>query len=128
MGSQICTKLRILLPSLSQGTGGADRGHGADLIYWEWAAGRVFNAGTTNYTGALAVDLGIQSLTGNALHHMRVTVSGMSPGRNGGRRMLARAPTAPWPVLNRHAREHVTLCLRVPDRGAGTSLPASGSL
>lgn len=52
---------------------GADRGHGADLIYWERpAGGRVFNAGATNYTGALAVDPGIQALTRNVLHHMGI--------------------------------------------------------
>lgn len=50
---------------------GVDRGHGADLIYWERpAGGRVFNAGATNYAGALAVDAGIQALTRNVLHHM----------------------------------------------------------
>ena len=52
---------------------GADRGYGADLIYWDRpAGGRVFNAGATNYTGALAVDPGIQALTRNVLHHMGV--------------------------------------------------------
>jgi hypothetical protein len=52
---------------------GADPGYGADLIYWERpAGGRVFNAGATNYAGALAVDPGIQALTRNALHHMGV--------------------------------------------------------
>lgn len=58
---------------------GADRGYGADLIYWERpAGGRVFNAGATNYAGALAVDPGIQALTRNVLHHMGVarTVAG----------------------------------------------------
>jgi hypothetical protein len=52
---------------------GADRGYGADLIYWERPAdGRVFNAGATNYAGALAADPGIQALTRNVLHHMGV--------------------------------------------------------
>src|SRR4029077_14984404 len=52
---------------------GADTGYGADLIYWERpAGGRVFNAGATNYAGALAVDPGIQALTRNVLHHMGV--------------------------------------------------------
>lgn len=56
---------------------GADRGHGADLIYWERpAGGRVFNAGATNYAGALAVDPGIQALTRNVLHHMGVARPG----------------------------------------------------
>ena len=63
---------------------GADRGYGADLIYWERpAGGRVFNAGATNYAGALAVDPGIQSLTRNVLHHMgvaRPTADGGTPG------------------------------------------------
>ena len=46
---------------------------GADLIYWDRpAGGRVFNGGATNYTGALAVDPGIQALTRNVLHHMGV--------------------------------------------------------
>jgi hypothetical protein len=53
---------------------GADRGYGADLIYWERpAGGRVFNPGATNYAGALAVDPGIAALTRNVLHHMGVT-------------------------------------------------------
>jgi len=52
---------------------GADSGHGADLIYWERpAGGRVFNAGSTNYTGSLAVDPGLQALTRNVLHHLGV--------------------------------------------------------
>ena len=52
---------------------GADAGYGADLIYWERpSGGRVFNAGSTNYAGALAVDPGIQALTRNVLHHMGV--------------------------------------------------------
>ena len=52
---------------------GADSGHGADLIYWERpAGGRVLNAGSTNYPGALAVDPGLQALTRNVLHHMGV--------------------------------------------------------
>ena len=52
---------------------GADAGYGADLIYWDRpAGGRVFNGGATNYTGALAVDPGIQALTRNVLHHMGV--------------------------------------------------------
>lgn len=52
---------------------GADQGHGADLIYWERpAGGRVLNAGSTNYPGALAVDPGLQALTRNVLHHMDV--------------------------------------------------------
>ena len=52
---------------------GADADYGADLIYWDRSAGgRVFNEGATNYTGALAVDLGIQALTRNVLHHMGV--------------------------------------------------------
>jgi hypothetical protein len=53
---------------------GADPSSGADLIYWERpAGGRVFNAGTTNYAGALAVDPGLQALTRNVLHHMGIT-------------------------------------------------------
>jgi hypothetical protein len=53
---------------------GADPGHGADLIYWERpTGGRVLNAGSTNYPGALAVDPGLQVLTRNVLHHMGVT-------------------------------------------------------
>lgn len=52
---------------------GADQGHGADLIYWERpTGGRVLNAGSTNYPGALAVDPGLQALTRNVLHHMGV--------------------------------------------------------
>lgn len=52
---------------------GADTSYGADVIYWERrSGGRVFNAGATNYTGALAVDPGIQALTRNVLHHMGV--------------------------------------------------------
>jgi hypothetical protein len=55
---------------------GADAGHGADLIFWERpVGGRVFNAGVTNYAGALAVDPGIQALTRNVLHHMGVSRS-----------------------------------------------------
>lgn len=51
----------------------ADPGYGADMIYWERpGGGRVFNAGTINYTGALAVDPGIQALTRNVLHHFGV--------------------------------------------------------
>ncbi len=70
---------------------GADRGYGADLIYWERpAGGRVFNAGTTNYTGALAVDPGIQALTRNVLHHMGVTCQ---PGKTGALRRLPDAGT-----------------------------------
>jgi hypothetical protein len=63
---------------------GADRGYGADLIYWERpAGGRVFNAGATNYAGALAVDAGIQALTRNVLHHMGVARAPMpSEGSN----------------------------------------------
>ncbi len=50
-----------------------DPGYGADLIYWERPhGGRVFNAGTTNYTGALAADPSIQALTRNVLHHFGV--------------------------------------------------------
>ena len=57
---------------------GADTGYGADLIYWERpSGGRVFNAGSTNYTGALAVDPGIQVLTRNVLHHMGVVRGGL---------------------------------------------------
>jgi hypothetical protein len=53
---------------------GADRGYGADLIYWERPdGGRVFNPGATNYAGALAVDPGIGALTRNVLHHMGVS-------------------------------------------------------
>ncbi|MGC5053604.1 N,N-dimethylformamidase beta subunit family domain-containing protein [Micromonospora sp. DT48] len=53
---------------------GADPGHGADLIYWERrTGGRVFNAGSTNYPGALAIDAGLQALTRNVLHHMGVS-------------------------------------------------------
>ncbi|SCF49156.1 hypothetical protein GA0070216_13226 [Micromonospora matsumotoense] len=52
---------------------GADSGHGADLIYEERpAGGRVLDAGSTNYPGALAVDPGLQALTRNVLHHMGV--------------------------------------------------------
>ena len=52
------------------GAWGADAGCGADLIYWDQAGGRVFNGGATNYTGALAVDPGIQALTRNVLHRI----------------------------------------------------------
>ncbi|PRX70567.1 concanavalin A-like lectin/glucanase superfamily protein [Nonomuraea fuscirosea] len=52
---------------------GVQAGYGADLILWERPAGGiVFNAGATNYPGALAADPGIQALTRNVLHHMGV--------------------------------------------------------
>jgi hypothetical protein len=54
-----------------------DPGYGADLIYWERpSGGRLFNAGSIGYTGALAVDPGIQSLTRNVLHHFGVARPG----------------------------------------------------
>lgn len=63
---------------------GSDPGYGADIIYWERpAGGRVFNAGATNYTGALAVDPGLQALTRNVLHHMGVAAASGS-GHAGG--------------------------------------------
>jgi hypothetical protein len=49
---------------------------GGDIAYWERpAGGRVFNAGSIGFTGALAVDAGVQQLVRNALFHF-----GIRPG------------------------------------------------
>ena len=55
------------------GTGSDDPSYGADMVYWERpGGGRLFNAASINYTGALAIDPGIQALTRNVLHHFEV--------------------------------------------------------
>ena len=52
---------------------GAEPVGGADMIFWERAdGGVVFNAGSVSYTGALAVDAGIQALTRNVLAHFGI--------------------------------------------------------
>jgi hypothetical protein len=52
---------------------GADRRHGADLIYWQRpAGGQVVNAGSIGFSGALAVDPGVRALMRNVLAHFGV--------------------------------------------------------
>ena len=46
---------------------------GGDIPYWDRpAGGRVFNAGSIGFTGALAVDPGVQQLVRNALFHFGI--------------------------------------------------------
>lgn len=72
---------RVVLAQADRQTGYVERAvadprHGADLIWWERPdGGRVFNAGSIAYSGALAVDPGIQALTRNVLHRFGVVRS-----------------------------------------------------
>ncbi len=63
---------------------GVDPYHGADLIYWERPdGGQIVNAGSIGFSGALAVDAGVQVFIRNVLAHFGVP----NPrGRTGGGR------------------------------------------
>lgn len=58
---------------------GATVYHGADLIYWARSdGGQVVNAGSIGFSGALAVDPGVQALIRNVLYHFGVPRQGPS--------------------------------------------------
>jgi hypothetical protein len=72
--------------------GGKQHG-GGDIAYWERpAGGRVFNAGSIGFTGALAVDPGAQQLVRNALFHFGIRPD---PARANAGRPAAASPHAP---------------------------------
>jgi hypothetical protein len=56
---------------------------GGDIAYWERpSGGQVFNAGSIGFTGALAVDPGVQQLVRNALFHFGVRPDRPEIGRS----------------------------------------------